>query len=705
VVEGGRPVKRDLLLEIGTEEIPAGTVRPAAERLAEEIRSRLVEERLSPGEVRTAATPRRLTVHVADVDEAQPDREVTFTGPKESVGLDADGKPTKAGEGFLRSRGAKVEDLKIIETPKGRVCSVTRLERGREALDLLAEILPDAVRKLRFPKSMRWPGSPIAFSRPVRNVAALFGSEVVDFEVAGVRSGRSVPGHPFLARGAIDLADASLDAYVERLESEGKVVVRDEVRREAIRERVEALSREHGGDGRVDADLLEEVTFLVELPGLAVGSFDEEFLDVPREVLATAMKAHQRYFPVTGEDGTLRARFVMAHNRGDAPADEIRDGNERVLRARLADARFFWDQDRKVSLEARRPELANMLFHRKLGTLLEKTDRLAALAEALGGLAGDGAAAEAAARAALLCKSDLVTDMVGEFPELQGVMGAHYARADGEAPEVAEAIEAQYFPRVKGEPVPAGRAAALLTLAEKLDNLCGFFAIGKEPKGSGDPFGLRRQAVGIMRLLREGPIEISLEAAVSAAAGMTPAAAEDLADRVLAFVRDRVREALLDESRRYDLVDAALASGFDDLRDLDRRIEVLEALSADEATWPDLVTVVERTHNIARNVEDDPGSPRTDLLTEDAERRLFEALETHGAAVTEAVTAGDYATAAAGYREAFAAPVHAFFEDVYVNVDDEAVRRNRLALCRAVNRLITESFADLSLVVMASGRE
>jgi glycyl-tRNA synthetase beta chain len=698
VVEGGRAVKQDLLFEIGTEETPARAVGPAVARLAADIHARLTEERLSPGEVRTAATPRRLTVHVADIDDAQPDREVTFTGPKEAIGLDADGKPTKAGEGFLRSRGGTLEDLQIIETPKGRVCAVTRMETGRSALDLLGEILPEAVRRLRFPKSMTWPGSGISFSRPIRSVTSLLGSEIVPIEIAGVHSGRTISGHPFLAPGLIELADASFDGYVNRLETEGEVIVLVDLRREAIRERVEALSRENGGDGRVDAELLEEVTFLVERPGVVAGAFDEDFLDVPPEVLATAMKVHQRYFPVTGGDGRLLARFILVHNRGDAPSDEIRDGNQRVLRARLSDARFFWTQDRKVTLEAHREGLAEVLFHRKLGTLFEKTERLASLVEALGAQVGDEDATGAARRAAILCKSDLVTEMVGEFPELQGVMGRHYALADGESPEVAAAIEGQYFPRQKGENVPADKAGALLTLAEKLDNLCGFFSIGKEPKGSGDPFGLRRQAVGVMRLLREGPVALSLETAVTDAAALAPVESENLGPLVLAFIRDRLRQALLDTGRRYDLVDAALAAGFDDLHDLDRRLDALEALAGQEA-WPELVTIVERTHNIAKSFEGDMPEPSTDLLQEDAEKSLHAALVSSGAEVTAAVDAGEYERAANLYGAAFAAPVHAFFEDVYVNVDDAAIRQNRLALCRAVNRLFTGGFADLSLVV------
>jgi glycyl-tRNA synthetase beta chain len=694
-------VRQDLLFEIGTEELPAGVPGPTAERLGGDLAASLAEARLEPGRVRTAVTPRRLAIHVEGLLDAQPDREVTFTGPKESVGLDADGRPTKAALGFLRGKGARPEDLEIVDGPKGRVCAVTRLERGRPAVEVVAEVLAEVTGKLRFPKSMRWPGSPIAFSRPVRTVTALLGDTVVPVELAGIPGGREVRGHPFLSPDPIELPDADFDRYVELL-AEAKVQVSRETRRDRIRAEVETLSREAGGVGEADAELLEEVADLVEWPGAAVGSFDAEFLEVPREVLATAMKVHQRYFPVTGEDGALRARFVVVHNRGEAAAPDILEGNERVLRARLADARFFWIQDRKTTLESRREELGEVLFHRELGSLRDKSDRVAAIVEAIAPLGGAEGVAGSAGRAARLAKADLLTEMVGEFPELQGVMGGHYARSDGETEEVAEAIEAQYFPRRQGEPLPAGRAAVLLTVAEKLDNLVSFFSIGKGPKGGGDPFGLRRQAVGLIRLLREGPLPLPLGPTVRAAAAHAPAAADDLADRVLAFVRERLRQALLDGGRRYDLVDAAMASGTDDLRDLDARLAALTAL-AGTPEWPDLVTVAERTHNIAKSVEGELPAPRADLLSEAAERSLHAALEEHGAAVGEALEARDYLRAASLYREAFAEPVHAFFDEVFVNVDDEAVRTNRLALCRAVNRALTARFADLAKVVMASG--
>ena len=683
----------DLLIEIGTEEIPASYSEPALAAFEAALTSACGKARLTLPEARRLGTPRRLTLHFADVAGMSESLTVERMGPAAKIGFDADGNPTKAALGFARGQGVDPSDLRVVETKKGPYVAVTVREEGVPAGEIVAAALPGALRSIPFPKVMRWTGSDLSFARPIRGLAVVFGNDPVDLTVAGVRSSGGVPGHPFLSEGRLALESADLDIYRQGL-IERCVVADPKERRERI---LAGLAGYLDEDQLADVHdgLLDEVTWLAEWPVVVQGRIDEEFLELPVEVLETAMRVHLRFFPVLDADGRPEARFLAVMNRTEASAPTVTAGFERVLRSRLSDARFFLAEDAKRTLEEMVPELGDKALHRELGSYLDKVGRLEELSGWLAeenGLAGE---CEAVARAARLAKADLVTEMVGEFPELQGTIGRIYALRDGESPEVATAIEDHYQPRGQGGWLPRGRVAQVVAAAEKLDNLVAFFSVGGPPTGSSDAFGLRRQALGLLRLAAEGEIRIPLAAAIRRAIrvlGVEDAAA--LEAEVLGFVRDRLYRATLDEGRRYDLVRAALGAGFDDVRDFHRRVHALHAV-AGEDWWPRLVEVVERTGNILK------GAARADtveagLLEDGDERELHDALLKSAPGIEALIAAQEYAGAARAFSDAFSDVVHAFFTNVYVNVEDERVRANRMALLGRVNDLFAERVADLS---------
>lgn len=683
---------RPLLLEIGMEECPARFVGPALADLERIAAEQLAAHRLPHGWVRALGTPRRLSVWVEGVADRQEDVVQEVKGPPARVAFDADGAPTRAAQGFAANQGVSVEDLIVKEMDGGSYVVAVRREPGKPAPEVLPQVLEAIVTSLRFPKSMRWGDGTLRFARPIRWLVGLWGEDVIPFELEGVIADRITWGHRFLAGRPIALTDP--DSYVDLLREEGRVLVDPKERRETIRRQIEAAARQAGGELVLDEELLEEVTHLVEWPTALVGSFDPAYLEVPQEILITTMKEHQKYFPVRGE--TLLPVFVAVRNGDEAALDVVRAGNEKVLSARLADARFFYQEDLKRPLAERVDELKDVLFQERLGSLWDKVERVREIIRSVGE-AYPQKAREQADRAALLSKADLLTQVVYEFPELQGVMGREYALRSGEEPEVAEAILEHYMPRHAHDALPQTEPGILVSLADKADTIVGCFAIGLAPTGSADPYALRRQALGMIRiqLTHRPPIRLAelLEAAV---AGHRPVIQDkdELLDQVREFFAGRLRRLLIDEGVRHDLVDAALALGVDDLIAAYERALALKEAAGTE-TFDALIVGYQRAANLAKK-----GAPAqevdADLLHEKEEQALWAAVQGMRAAVDEKVGAGRYLEAFE-LLSTLRPKIDAFFEAVLVMAEDPAVRANRLALLSAVVSLF-DGVADLSHV-------
>ncbi len=695
----------DLLLEVFSEEIPARMQAGGADQLKRQVLSRLEEARLSfdAERVKPYATPRRLALRVHGLPAVQPDITVERKGPR----VDA---PAKAIAGFLKSTGLTLEDCEQRETPKGPVWFAVRQERGRPTADLLADLLPEALAAVSWPKSMRWDESGVRWVRPIRSILCLLDGQVVPFGFGRVESGRTTLGHRFLSAGPVTV-DTATD-YASALKA-AKVMLEPEERSQAVSDGLVALAESDGPIPNADPGLVEENAGLVEWPVVLKGNIDKQFMDLPAEVLRSAMATHQRYFSVSGGDGKPAPHFVMV---ADGATDDSRSavvaGNERVLRARLADARFFWEQDRRQALEDHLPALEGVVFHARLGSMAEKARRISKLAGLLGQQV-PGARAESAQRAGLLCKADLVTEMVGEFPDLQGIMGRYYAREDGEPEAVCEAIGEHYARD------PVGPVSVAVALADKLDTLAGFFAIDERPTGSKDPFALRRAALGAIRLITSphprigrpptDPVRLSLETALTLAldgyGDMLPGEPGREATRaaLLAFFADRVKVHYREQGVRHDFVNAVFGvSGEDDLVRLDYRLDALKYFLASE-DGANLLTAYRRAANILRIEEqkDDTryeGKVDPDLLKqgEAEERALHERIGTANERVEDALANEEFdeaMTAMATLRE----PVDAFFDHVTVNCEDPALRRNRLLLLAEI-RGSMDRVADFSKI-------
>lgn len=679
-----------LLLELGTEELPPKALDRLAAAFAEAVAGGLDDAGIGRGEARALASPRRLAVSVSEVAARAPDREVEKLGPPASNAFDADGKPMQAAEGFARSCGVAVDDLETRATAKGERLAYTGTVAGRELSGLLPEIAASAVRSLPIPKRMRWGDSDAIFVRPVHWVVALHGSEVVDLALFGQRAGRETFGHRFLHPAAIALDRA--DEYADALRDPGRVLVEPAERRTVIREQVEARAAEVGGRPLIDEALLAEVAALVEWPAALAGHFEERFLALPREVLIATLEDHQRYFPVENNRGGLRPAFVAVANIESPEPARVIAGNERVIRPRLADALFFWERDRKRGLSALAEELERVTFQRELGSLADKAARVAALADRLAREFDVDPAP--VARAAALAKADLLTDMVGEFPRLQGTMGRHYAAAAGEDEAVATALEEQYFPRAAGSPIPDSAAGRILALADKLDTLAGIFALGKRPSGEKDPFALRRAALGVLRIAIEGGLDLDLRTLLAEAVAAQPVSADRqaLVEELIGFHLERLRAYYLERGVAAEVFDAVAAHGLTNPRDFDRRVRAVRSF-LEEAAAQTLCAAHKRIRNILKNTGN---AARVDpkLLNEPAERELYEALERLRPEVAEHARTGDYATALHDMA-ALGGPVDAFFDQVLVMAEDEKIRANRLALLAALDEQC-RAVADIS---------
>ena len=715
----------DLLVEIGTEELPPKALRTLSEAFATELAAELDAAGLAHGAAAPFATPRRLAVLVAGVPGTQPDRDVERRGPPLARAFDENDEPTKAALGFARSVGVEVDRLVRIETGGGAWLGYRSTTPGAKLTSLLPAMVERALARLPVPRRMRWADRDTEFVRPVHWVVLMHGTEVIEAEILGVRSGRATRGHRFHHRGEIVLEDAG--RYVAALRDQGHVVAGFDERMETIRAQADRAADELGGRALVDPALLEENAALVEWPVVIAGHFDDDFLELPDAVLATTMQGHQRYFPVAGEDGALMPHFIAVSNIESRNPATVREGNERVIRPRLRDAEYFFVTDCERRLESRLEELQGVIFQRGLGTLRAKSRRVAALAGRVArAMGGSGEAVAHAERAGLLSKCDLVTEMVGEFPELQGVMGREYARRDGEPAAVTDAIGELYMPRFADDGIPATAAGRAVAIADKLDTIAGCVSLGQIPTGDRDPFALRRAALGALRIMIEGDLDLDLGEMIDAAfecyaeqareapgparegdpddmATPAGAASPDTATEVRRFMLDRLRAYFADRSIPTDVFNAVLAKEPARPLDFAMRVRAVEAFRAlPEAT--SLAAANKRIRNILRQAEqgeiDLPGEVDDALLRADAERSLSAMLDGIEPRVRAMIDAGEYTGALArlaGLRD----DVDRFFDTVKVMDDDEKLRGNRLALLARIGALFMET-ADISLLQPAS---
>ncbi len=637
------------------------------------------------------ATPRRLAVLIRELATGQADKEVQRRGPALAAAYDAEGQPTPAAMGFARSCGVAAEQLEQIETPKGRWLAYRVLQPGQSTVDLVPSIVETALAQLPIPKRMRWGSLQVEFVRPVHWIVLLFGDEVVNADILGVRAGRATRGHRFHHPEPVDIEQPA--DYARVLEAEGKVLAAFEQRREVIRTQVEARAAELNGTAEIDPELLDEVTSLVEWPVAVAGSFEQRYLDIPSEALVATMKNHQKYFHLVDQQKRLMPYFIAVANIDSQDMAQVRAGNERVIRPRLADAEFFWTKDRDHTLASRTSRLQGVVFQEKLGSLGDKSRRVASLAAAIARLSGTDP--ERATRAAELCKCDLLTEMVGEFPELQGIAGRYYAAHDGEAEEVAAAMDEQYMPRFAGDVLPATATGRVLALADRLDTLVGIFGIGQSPTGDKDPFALRRAALGVLRILIESRVELDLaQVLATAAGGYDLFEPEPVAAQVFDFMMDRLRAYYQDLGVAADSFEAVLATRPTRPLDFDRRARAVTRFrQLPEAA--SLAAANKRIHNILRKADHPPhGAADPALLTDAAEKALAKELHGLRRKVEPLLEAGEYSealTLLAGLRET----VDRFFDEVLVMSEDEALRNNRLALLNEVSGLFLRT-ADIS---------
>ncbi len=683
-------MSKELLLEIGAEEIPAGFVPKALAAMEEMMRRDLAAARLAFAEIKTLGTPRRLTMVVTGLPSLQPDADITATGPSKKAAFDADGKPTKAAEGFARGQGVDVSALQVISTDKGEYLAVTKKETGRPTHELLAELLPRMLAAIPFKKSMRWADLDVRFARPIHWIVALFDGSVIPCSFGPIQSGNISRGHRFMANSTFPVRDFA--HYMEECERHF-VIVDQERRKEIIRRDTHRLAKTAGGHLLPDEALLDEVTYLVEYPSAIMGSIPAEFLVVPKEVLITSMRSHQRYFSVVDEQGKLLPCFITIPNTVAEDPSVVVKGNERVLRARLSDARFFFDEDRKVRLESRVERLKDVVYQQKLGTSYEKMERFRALAEHLANVLNPSVK-EDTARAAFLCKADLISGMVGEFPEVQGIMGREYALHDGEKPAVAQAIAEHYLPTQAGGDLPASDIGAFVSIADKLDTICGCFGVGLIPTGAADPYALRRATIGIISIIIDRGYSLSLGSLVDSALDRLAAKLVrpriEVRSDVLEFFRGRLVNLLGNQSPA-DVVEAAVSVGFDDLADLAARSRALTAFRLRD-DYQALTVAFKRVCNIVKDGVDLAVDPA--LFRDEAEHTLYKAFQ-------EATMKAETETARRAYLEALGEiaaikwAIDGFFDAVMVMADDQAVRTNRLALLTSINRLFGR-IADFS---------
>jgi glycyl-tRNA synthetase beta chain len=691
-------MKTTLLIEIGAEEIPAGYIQPALNALAAALVGRLDAARIDHGEARTYGTPRRLAVEVADVAAKQKSLTTEMTGPPERVAFDDAGNPTVAAEKFAEKAGVPLKKISVVETPKGRYLCARITEKGGATKKFLQSILPEMLVGLPFPKTMKWGSFDVYFARPIQSVMALLGEQVLSFSVGNIKSGRTVLGHRFLSPGRIKVT--APEQYVDLL-FQADVIVDIAQRRAAVEMLVAEAATGVGGAVLPDDELVDIVTNLVETPVPVAGGFDDKFLELPDEILITAMREHQKYFAVADVDGKLLPNFIAVNNTRARDLDLVTTGHERVLRARLEDARFFYRSDVKIGLASMVDRLEGVLFQSKLGSVYEKMGRIRTLAGFLAEAAGSADAAKTdVTRAAQLCKADLVSQVVVEFPKLQGVMGRVYAALGNETDAVAVAIEEHYRPTRSGGKLPETDTGALLAIADKMDSICGCFAIGLLPTGASDPYALRRQGIGIIQIMLARELTMSLqsliEKSVSLFADKTGVDIPDVAAKVHGFLRGRMSHLLAEEGYPKDVIAAVTAVSVDCLPDVWKRVKALAALKIDPDFEP-LAIAFKRVVNIIKKTDGvETGAVGEELFEDPCESALYNEVLTVKQTVAGRLSAGDFDGALRDIASLRGA-VDAFFDGVLVMAEDPAVRSNRFALLADIAALF-DNLADFSKI-------
>jgi len=685
---------KELLLEIGAEEIPAGFIPKALEEMALAIGKELRASRIAHGEVRTLGTPRRLVLLVRKIVEKQEDVETEKLGPPLHMAFGDKGKPTKAAMGFAKGQGLRVEDLKVVQRGKGEYLCAVRKEEGKATSVLLVEILPRVIGSISFPKSMRWGTGKVRFARPVHWILALFDGQVIPFTFGDIESGNLSYGHRFMSPHVLDIRD--FQTY-EGLLRGAFVIVDPGERRTMIEEGIAKAAQEVAGKALSNEDLLEEVTYLVEYPTAIVGTFEREFLTLPREVVINAMEEHQRYFPIVDEGGNLMPYFACVCNTRTPDMETVKRGNERVLKARLSDAKFFFEEDTKDPLDRKVDALRGVIFQAQLGTSFEKVLRFTELALGLAEKFRPDLR-EKVERAAMLCKADLVTGMVGEFPTLQGVVGKEYALISGEDEDVANAILEHYLPAFAGDRLPSGPIGDFVSIADKLDTIVGCFGIGLIPTGAGDPFALRRQALGIIRILLGKGYSLSLGQIIDKSLELLQEKLKipsgQTKEAVIDFLRSRFQNLLISEGSAFDVVEAVSSAHFDDLVECRGRIEAMTRLKATEE-FSTLATSFKRVTHIAKGFSG--GEVNTSLLEHPSEKALFRHYLRAKREVEKDLQEKAYERgliAMVGLK----GPIDDLFDSVLIMDEKRETRENRLALLGNITALFSR-MADFSKLV------
>lgn len=682
----------DLLIEIGTEELPPKTLNKLSAALTSHLCKSLKEAGIGFGDVNSYSSPRRLAVLVSDVATFQADQHVEKRGPAAKAAFDAEGNPSRAAMGFAKSCGVEFDQLQQIETDKGTYLNFSEIKQGLAAKALLPEMLNAALAALPIAKRMRWGNNDTEFVRPVHWVVFLLGEEVIDAEILGVKTGRETRGHRFHHPTSVSLNQPA--GYEETLK-QAYVLVNQQHRKETVRQQAEACAKTLGGVAVIEESLLDEVTNLVEWPMAVGGCFGAEFLEVPQECLISSMQDHQKYFPVVDADGKLIPYFITISNIESSDPDIVRDGNERVIRPRFSDAAFFWKQDCKKSLESFREDTKKIVFQQKLGTSFEKTERVALLSAFIAEQLGENVAH--ATRAAELSKCDLSSDMVLEFSDLQGIMGRYYALNDGEAEEVAYAIEEQYKPGFAGDDIPSYTTGKILSLADKLDTILGIYAIGQKPTGTKDPFALRRASLGVLRIIIEGKLTVDLRTLLEQSArGLKEKVdATEAVDPTYQYIMERLRAYYQDQNVSHDVVDAVSAMQVESPLDFEQRVKAVSTFK----TLPEAVPLAAANKRIANLLKKLDGKTPADtidrtLFVEPQEQALFDAITAQQANLKPLLAGKNY-TQALSSLAAIRPEVDAFFDKVMIMSDDEALKHNRLALLNSLRALFLQ-VADLS---------
>ncbi len=685
-----------LLIELGTEELPPKALNNLSTAFTHGIVDGLKKAGFEINGVESFATPRRLAVLIKDIDSSQPDREVERKGPNLKVAYDVDGKPTKAVMGFARSCGVEVDALQQQETDKGTWLIFKATEKGKVLADLLETIINQSLTRLPIPKRMRWGSSNVEFVRPVHWLIVMHGDQVIDVNVLGLQSSSKTFGHRFHAPGEISIASAT--DYKNKLKSEAYVIASFEERKQIIHQQVIDTVKKRGGDAAtdeavIDEALLDEVTGLNEWPIAVAGEFEEVYLQIPAEVLIKTMQDNQKYFPVKDVDGKLKNYFITISNIDSKTPEKVKEGNERVVRPRLADAMFFWQQDQKQPLESFNAALEKVVFQKELGSIAEKTQRVLQLSVSIAEQLD--ANIDYVKRAVTLSKCDLMTDMVGEFAALQGVMGKRYAQEAGEPEEVALALDEQYMPRGGSDDTATTTTGQILAISDKLDTLVGIFAIGQKPTGEKDPYALRRASLGVLRTIIECELDLDLKPLIAKSAVLLSSKvdAAKVEQDVFDYILERLRAYYLDRDVKPDVFDAVFALSPSRPLDFDKRIRavsVFRELTVAES----LAAANKRVGNILKKSSVSSVTVDEKLLSEDAEKELYQILSALSVAVEPMFDSGEYEKALS-HLSSLRDPVDAFFDSVMVMADDEAVKNNRIALLNTMNQLFLRA-ADLS---------